>query len=179
MIAFFPRNIQWRSLFARKTRVNTERVPPGHTIILLKSNKFKMTGVSVNRSILTGVFSCVPSYSLTSLSFPATYPNHLCRLVDWTGDQTMHIPDLGITVLQQEGNRRQQTKSFSHPDHESLWGQQNITTVYQHYCRWMRHHLIEGSIKSSSESISSIRSIINITVHSKYFPVSDWLKPNA
>ena len=52
MIAFFPRNIQWSSLFARKARVNTERVPPGHPIILLKPNKFKMTSVSVKRSIL-------------------------------------------------------------------------------------------------------------------------------
>ena len=32
-------------------RVNTERVPPGHSIILLKTNKFKMVAVSVKRSI--------------------------------------------------------------------------------------------------------------------------------
>ena len=51
MIAFFPRNIQWRSLFAQKARVNTERVPPRHPIILLKSNKFNMAAVSVKRSI--------------------------------------------------------------------------------------------------------------------------------
>ena len=42
MIAFFPRNIQWSSLFAQKARVNTERVLPWHSIILLKSNKFNM-----------------------------------------------------------------------------------------------------------------------------------------
>ena len=53
MIAFFPRNIQWSSLFARKARVNTERVPPGHPIILLKSSKFNMAPVSVKRSIIT------------------------------------------------------------------------------------------------------------------------------
>ena len=45
----FPRNIS--SLFARKERVHTERVPPGHPIILLKSNKFNMAAVSVKRSI--------------------------------------------------------------------------------------------------------------------------------
>ena len=36
LIAFFPRNTKWSSLF----RVDTERVPPGQPIILLKSNKF-------------------------------------------------------------------------------------------------------------------------------------------
>ena len=41
----------WSSLFARKARVNTERVPPGHPIILLKSNEFNMAAVSVKRSI--------------------------------------------------------------------------------------------------------------------------------
>ena len=43
------------SLFARKPRVNTERVPPGHPIILLKSIKFNMAAVaavSVKRSIM-------------------------------------------------------------------------------------------------------------------------------
>ena len=50
--AFCPRNIHWSSRFARKTRVNTERVPPGHPIILLKSNKFNMAAVSVKRSII-------------------------------------------------------------------------------------------------------------------------------
>ena len=51
MIAFFPRNIQLSSIFAEKARVNTERVLPGHPIILLKSNKFNMAAVSVKRSI--------------------------------------------------------------------------------------------------------------------------------
>ena len=51
MIAFFPRIILLSSLFARKGRVNTERVPPGHPIILLKSNKFNMAAVLVERSI--------------------------------------------------------------------------------------------------------------------------------
>ena len=50
-IAFFPRNIHSSSLFARKARVNTERVPPGHPIILLKSNKFNMAAVLVKRFI--------------------------------------------------------------------------------------------------------------------------------
>ena len=52
-IAFFPRNIHLSSLFARKARVNTDQVPPGHPIILLKSNKFNMAAVSVKRSILS------------------------------------------------------------------------------------------------------------------------------
>ena len=51
MNAFFLRNIQWSSLFAQKACVSTERVPPGHPIILLKSNKFNMAAVSVKRSI--------------------------------------------------------------------------------------------------------------------------------
>ena len=50
-IPFFPRNIHWSSLFAQKARVNTERVPPGHPIIFLKSNKFNMAAVLVKRSI--------------------------------------------------------------------------------------------------------------------------------
>ena len=51
MLAFSPRNIQWSSLFARKARVNTDRVPPGHPIILLKSIKFNVAPLSVKRSI--------------------------------------------------------------------------------------------------------------------------------
>ena len=35
-----------------KASINTERVLPGHPIILLKSNKFNMAAVSVKRSIL-------------------------------------------------------------------------------------------------------------------------------
>ena len=56
MITFFQRNIHCSSLFARKARVNTERVPPGHPIILLKSNKFNMAAVSVKRSIVKAAF---------------------------------------------------------------------------------------------------------------------------
>ena len=48
---FFPRNMRWSSLFARKARVNTERVPPGHPIILVKSDKLNIAAVSVRRSI--------------------------------------------------------------------------------------------------------------------------------
>ena len=51
MIASLPRNIQRSSLFARKVGINTERVPPGHPTILLKSNKLNMATVSVKRSI--------------------------------------------------------------------------------------------------------------------------------
>ena len=51
IIAFFPRNAQWSSPFSRKARVNTERGPAGHPIILLKSNNFNMTALSVKRSI--------------------------------------------------------------------------------------------------------------------------------
>ena len=51
MIAFFPRNIHWSSLFAREAIVNTEWVPPGHPIILHKSKKFNMAAVLVKRSI--------------------------------------------------------------------------------------------------------------------------------
>ena len=47
---FFPRNMRWSSLFVRKARVNTERVPPGHPIILVKSDKLNIAAVSVRRS---------------------------------------------------------------------------------------------------------------------------------
>ena len=49
MITFLLRDIQWSSLFAREARVNTEQVPPGHPIILLKSNKFNMAAVLVKK----------------------------------------------------------------------------------------------------------------------------------
>ena len=56
MIAFFPRNLHWSSLFAWKARVNqNKRVPPGHPIILLKSNKFNMDAVSVKKGLF---FKC-------------------------------------------------------------------------------------------------------------------------
>ena len=51
MITFLPTNNHWSSHFAQKAYVNTERVPPGHPIILLKYNKFNMAAVSVKRSI--------------------------------------------------------------------------------------------------------------------------------
>ena len=47
----FPEKYTLKFSFSRKARVNTERVPPGHPIILLKSNKFNMAAVSVKRSI--------------------------------------------------------------------------------------------------------------------------------
>ena len=56
MIAFFPKNTQRISLFARKARLNTERVPPGHPIILPKTNKFNMAVVSLKRSIRLFVY---------------------------------------------------------------------------------------------------------------------------
>ena len=40
------------ALFARKARLNTKRVPPGHSVILLKSSKFNMAAVSVKMSII-------------------------------------------------------------------------------------------------------------------------------
>ena len=46
-------------IIARKGRVNTERVPPGHPIILLKSNNFNMAAVQVKRSILIGLSASV------------------------------------------------------------------------------------------------------------------------
>ena len=54
---FFPWNIQWHSLFARKARVNTEWVPSGHPIILLKSNKFSMAAILVKRFIIFAFLS--------------------------------------------------------------------------------------------------------------------------
>ena len=47
----FTRSIKWSSHFARKARINTEQLPPGHPIILLKSNEFNMAAVWVERSI--------------------------------------------------------------------------------------------------------------------------------
>ena len=62
MIAFSPRNIQWSTLFAQKAQVNTERVPPGHPMILFKSNKFNMAAASSKRSVLVELI-------VSSLSF--------------------------------------------------------------------------------------------------------------
>ena len=47
----FPEKYTLKFSFAKKARVNAQRVPPGHTIILLKSNKFNMAAVSIKRSI--------------------------------------------------------------------------------------------------------------------------------
>ena len=47
----------------------------------LKVIQAKVVEAKIN-GIVTGVFFRVPSYSLTSLSFPATFLNHLRRLVD-------------------------------------------------------------------------------------------------
>ena len=51
MITLFLQNKQLSSLFAQKVRINTEQKPPGHPIILLRSNKFNMAAVSVKRSV--------------------------------------------------------------------------------------------------------------------------------
>ena len=46
----FPKKYTVKFLFLP---VNTERVPPGHPIILLKSNKFNLAAVLVERSIFS------------------------------------------------------------------------------------------------------------------------------
>ena len=51
--------------FAQNSRVNTERVLPRHTIILVKSNTFNMAAVSIKRFIRAGVdFSIVTLFIL-------------------------------------------------------------------------------------------------------------------
>ena len=52
----FPEKCTVKFLFARKVRVNTERVSPGDPIIPIKSNKFNMAAVSVKRSIVKASF---------------------------------------------------------------------------------------------------------------------------
>ena len=47
----FPEKYTVKFSFARKVRVNAEQVPPGHPIILLKSNKFYMAAMWAKRSI--------------------------------------------------------------------------------------------------------------------------------
>ena len=47
--------------FARKAPQNTERVPPGHPIRLLKSNKFNMAAILVKRSIASSLLKVLPS----------------------------------------------------------------------------------------------------------------------
>ena len=47
----FPEKYTLKFSFCPKPRINTERVPPGHPIILLKSSKFNMAAVWVKRSI--------------------------------------------------------------------------------------------------------------------------------
>ena len=80
----FPRNIQWSSPLARKARVNTERVPPGHPIILLKSSKFDVAAVSVKRSIYKGSVSF-----LTLLYLMYCYFHHLPRSIQQQGYQLL------------------------------------------------------------------------------------------
>ena len=63
MITFLPINNHWSSHFAQKACVNTERVPPGHPMILLKSNKLNMAAVSVKRSIGHKNYFLVTSYN--------------------------------------------------------------------------------------------------------------------
>jgi len=48
----FPEKYTAKFSLCPKARVNTERVPSGHPIILLKSSKFNMAAVSVKRTIL-------------------------------------------------------------------------------------------------------------------------------
>ena len=48
------------SFFARKAPVSTERVPPGHPIMPLNSNKFNMAAVSVKRCIASSVLKVLP-----------------------------------------------------------------------------------------------------------------------
>ena len=47
----FPEKYTVKLSFARIACGNTERMPPGHPIIVLKSNKINMTAVSAERSI--------------------------------------------------------------------------------------------------------------------------------
>ena len=64
--SLFPEKyLHWRSLFTQKARVNTEGVPHGHPIILLKSSKFKMAAVSVKRSIYYFLHSQLYHFELT------------------------------------------------------------------------------------------------------------------
>ena len=48
----FAEKYIWKFSFARKARLKVlNKCPPGHPIILLKSNKFNMAAVSVKRYI--------------------------------------------------------------------------------------------------------------------------------
>ena len=90
MIFFFPRNIQYGSLFARKARVNTERELPGHPIILLKSNKFNMAAVSVKRSIETKIncynsSKCAGHFCRGNKAPTAKQRHHTSCLSSWDG----------------------------------------------------------------------------------------------
>ena len=66
---FGCRNIHWSSLFGRKACVNTERVPPGHPIILLKCKEFNKAAILVERSI------------------PACLLKYLCAYLVWSHNQ--------------------------------------------------------------------------------------------
>ena len=59
----FPEKYSLKFSFCLKARVNTERVPPGHPIILLKSNIFNMAAVLVKRSV--GLLLTVTGVSAT------------------------------------------------------------------------------------------------------------------
>ena len=53
----FPEKYTLKFFFARKACVNTERVPPVHPIILLKSIKFNMAAVSVKKVYWFGLLA--------------------------------------------------------------------------------------------------------------------------
>ena len=92
MMAFFPRNIHWSSLFARKARENTDRVPPEHPIILPKFDKFNMAAVSVKWSIQNWtLWVCVlrhtvPEAKQIQTASSKVLPNVLAKWADVTFD---------------------------------------------------------------------------------------------
>ena len=54
----FPEKyIQWSSLFARKARVNTERVPPGHPILRISGVQFFFKSTIVLAASFAGKFT--------------------------------------------------------------------------------------------------------------------------
>ena len=90
--SLFPEKyLHWRSLFAQKARVNTEGVPHGHPIILLKSSKFKMAAVSVKRSIYYFLHSQLYHFELT-------LPRLLGLLLARTGEKNWPIESLRFAV---------------------------------------------------------------------------------
>ena len=104
---------------ARKASVNTERVPPGHPTILLKSNWYNMPSLSVKRSVMG--FRCTWWRNLGTQLKPL--PRGETTLI---GGPVLTW--VWITPMQRPNHRQRRSQSFP-PVREVMW---NLTSHAQY-----------------------------------------------